>query len=113
MQHKKSGEDKVPDPAETGWHLDRRIPVALISGFIMQTAVAIWIAATISANVTKNTDNIGSNKVVLDGLVSWKLDSAVATAEIKTKVDNMTKTLDQQTSALNEISRKLSVRNVE
>ncbi|HHN73059.1 MAG TPA: hypothetical protein ENK13_03115 [Thermopetrobacter sp.] len=34
-----------------GWHLDRRVPVALIATLVMQTIGVVWWAATISARV--------------------------------------------------------------
>ena len=33
------------------WHLDKRIPIALIMAVMMQTAGAVWWAATISARL--------------------------------------------------------------
>ena len=34
-----------------GWHLDRRVPVALIIAIVTQTLGIVWWAATISARV--------------------------------------------------------------
>lgn len=39
------------DPAASGWHLDKRVPLALIITIIIQTAGAFWWAATITARV--------------------------------------------------------------
>ena len=33
------------------WHLDRRVPVALIAAIMMQTIGIVWWAATLSARV--------------------------------------------------------------
>lgn len=33
------------------WHLDRKVPLALIFTILMQTAAGIWWASTISARV--------------------------------------------------------------
>lgn len=38
-------------PAAEPWHLDRRIPIALILAIIGQTAGAVWWASTISGTV--------------------------------------------------------------
>lgn len=39
------------DPAINGWHLDKRVPLALIVTIFIQTAGAFWWAATIAARV--------------------------------------------------------------
>lgn len=38
-------------PAAEPWHLDRRIPIALILAIIGQTAGAVWWASTISGTL--------------------------------------------------------------
>lgn len=48
--------DAHPDPASDGWHLDKRIPIALVVTILLQTVGAIWWAATISARVTALED---------------------------------------------------------
>lgn len=40
-----------PDPASNGWHLDRRVPLALIVTIIIQTAGVFWWAANITSRV--------------------------------------------------------------
>ncbi len=42
--------DPVQRPAGH-WHLDRRVPVALIATLVLQTIGVVWWAATISARV--------------------------------------------------------------
>jgi len=41
----------MKDPASEGWHLDKRVPVALIITIMMQTIAAVWWAASLSARV--------------------------------------------------------------
>jgi hypothetical protein len=36
----------------THWRLDKHIPIALLAAIGMQTAIAIWWAASVSASVT-------------------------------------------------------------
>jgi len=40
---------------EEPWHLDKRVPVALIFAIFAQTAGAIWWAANINSRVENNT----------------------------------------------------------
>ena len=39
------------DPASESWHLDRRIPVAIIVTLAIQTGAAIWFASGIAHRV--------------------------------------------------------------
>lgn len=59
-------------PAAEPWHLDRRIPIALILAIIGQTAGAVWWASTISGTVADH-----ARRVTL--LESGKAEDARAT----------------------------------
>ena len=39
------------DPASASWHLDRRVPIALIVSIAIQTAGIVWWASSISERV--------------------------------------------------------------
>lgn len=42
----------VTDPAATSWHIDKRLPLALLFAIAVQTGTAIWWAATTSARIS-------------------------------------------------------------
>jgi len=49
----------MPDkPASEPWHLDRRVPIALILAIIGQTAGAVWWASTISGAVADHARRV-------------------------------------------------------
>lgn len=39
------------DPATSSWHLDKRVPIALIVTLLLQGAGFVWWSATLSARV--------------------------------------------------------------
>lgn len=41
-----------------GWHLDRRIPIALILTLIVYAVTFIWLFSQLQANVTENSKDI-------------------------------------------------------
>lgn len=49
---------KSEDPAAGPWHIDRRIPIAILIGLATQTAGAIWWASGVNASIadTKETE---------------------------------------------------------
>jgi hypothetical protein len=62
------------------WHLDKKVPVALIVAIIMQTATAVWWAAGISARDNEQERRISSIEVWQDGTQQQlqKLNESVA-----------------------------------
>jgi len=44
--------------SDSQWHLDRRVPLALIATLFIQTAGAFWWASNISSSVYANEVNI-------------------------------------------------------
>ena len=39
------------DPASMSWHLDKRVPIALIVTIVLQTVGAVWFASALYARV--------------------------------------------------------------
>lgn len=46
-------EREVPDPAATGWHLDKRVPIALILTMLAQGAMLVGWGVRMDARVTQ------------------------------------------------------------
>lgn len=44
-------ETTMPNDRDNAWHLDKRVPIALILAIFMQAAVTIWWAAGLSGDV--------------------------------------------------------------
>jgi cold shock CspA family protein len=48
------------------WHLDRRVPVALILTIAVQTAAAIWWAASVSATLSDQARTNDRQDILID-----------------------------------------------
>jgi len=46
------------DPAAGGWHLDKRVPVAILGALLVQTFAVGWFVAQLSADVEENRHRI-------------------------------------------------------
>lgn len=55
----------MQDPSISSWHLDKRVPIALILGMIGQVAVVVWGAAVMFKDIEANTNGLKT----LDGRV--------------------------------------------
>lgn len=49
----------MAEPTPEPWHLDKRVPIALILTLAVQTGGMVWWAASISARVDNHTEQIG------------------------------------------------------
>ena len=79
------------DPANGPWHLDKRVPVALILALVVQTFGLGWWAASISWRVTS--------------LERWKDDSKEVAADIavvKSQISDIKATVQRIDDKLNE-----------
>jgi cell division protein FtsB len=98
---------------ENQWHLDKRVPVALIITLLGQMVVAIWWAAsintrveTIERNVTAAAARTQSAEVVLS---TQATQIAVLVERIESqnaRVDNLTSQVAQTNDLLREYLRK-------
>ena len=68
----------------TGWHLDKRVPIAFIIALAIQTGAIVWWAATLSTRLDAVETWITENKKVTEEL-----------AVIKTKQDYIILTIDR------------------
>jgi TolA-binding protein len=79
----------------TAWHLDKRIPIALIVSLIIQTGVATWWMADLSARVdTATTDNIAQD-VRITAVERLANSQEVAAATIVANINAMRESITE------------------
>ena len=54
----------MKDQNQEGWHLDRRVPLALITALLIQTGGVIWWAANLSSRVDTLESWVRDNRVI-------------------------------------------------
>lgn len=74
------------DPAATTWHLDRRVPLALILAIGMQTAAGVWFAATMNQRL---------NTLEQARVIDQSRDDPNRITRLETKVEGVQRTLDK------------------
>jgi len=96
------------DPASGNWHLDKRVPVAIIVAIGLQTFGAVWWAATTSARTESNAIEIARLNVLMtanDIKTQSQRDSVI---EVTTQVKMMSSTIDRQTQILDKLSNQVA-----
>jgi hypothetical protein len=78
-----------------GWHLDKRVPIAIITAIAVQTFGIVWWAATLSARVDVNArdfDRVSSEISVLRELVHQQ---NVRNARLEEQITGLRADIDQ------------------
>jgi TolA-binding protein len=85
-----------------GWHLDKRVPIAIITAIAVQTFGIVWWAATLSARVDVNTrdfDRVSSELIVLRELVHQQ---NVRHARLEEQITGMRADIDRLIHSIRE-----------
>lgn len=86
------------DPAGGSFHIDKRVPVALIVTMVVQTAGIVWWAATISATQAQSAIEAKRIEIRVDRIEADRDD-------MKTRVIRIEEKLVGQGETLNRILR--------
>lgn len=85
----------IPDPAATGWHLDKRVPIALILTILFQGAALIVWGARIDARVTQ-----------LESKAIAEVDQPSRIVRLETKMEGMQDSLKDANGKLDRLLAK-------
>jgi len=101
---------------EKHWHLDKRIPLAMLLAFGVYTATMIWWAATLQAQVTVNANETTKNAfrvTQLETQMSAQNTSlSVLLSQMQTVTNEMAR-LREEISQTNQIMRQALVNQQE
>lgn len=84
-----------PPRQESGWSVEKKIPVALILTMVFQTAGALWWAASISAFVESNQRRISVLEQSIDGIAKDAGASRERLVRVEEKITAQTTTLNR------------------
>ena len=88
----------MPDmEVDKSWHLDKRVPIALLGAIMLQTCAAIWWAASISARV----DTLERDRTAMSLAVGPQAERLI---RVETKVDSMHEDVNEIKRAIRPVS---------
>lgn len=79
-------------PVPSGWHLDKKVPLALIVTIITQTALAVWFIAGLSQRVTQ-----------LEVALSASTDQPARIVRVETQMEGVRDTLKEMNDKLDRL----------
>jgi hypothetical protein len=77
------------DPDDTKWHLDKKVPIALIVTIVLQTGVFIWWAARIDFRTQSLESFHTTDSLRIDALERERVPNGEFRAETKAKLDGI------------------------
>lgn len=84
------------DPAEVSWHVDRRIPAALIvtfvAGLVGQTMIGVWFASKMDSRIEAVEDTLAERTSIVNRYLQTEADVRAlkaTTDRIENKVDRL------------------------
>lgn len=77
-------DEDLRDPAAAGWHLDKRLPAALLVTLLLQTSAIVWWAATTDSRIRHVEEALAS---------ASGTDARLARIEVR--VENSNRSLDR------------------
>ena len=87
------------DTASQGWHLDRRVPVAMILTLIVQTGMAIWFISNMNSRIDANTEaikamsNHSDRIILLESHIEFQTETM---RRLEAKIDRLDQRLDER-----------------
>jgi len=88
---------------ETKWHLDKRVPLALIILILVQTGSAIWWAAAVSGSISaieKRVDFLDEVNRRQYDLMSADRSANLQTAKQLARLEGLLQSIDRQVAAV-------------
>lgn len=98
------------DPASTGWHLDRRVPLALIFTLFIQTGGAIWWASGITAAQEAVVKSQVGLTTRVERLEAGRDEQSSRMVRVETQIGNVSDQVKDQRDLLLQILQELRVR---
>lgn len=84
---------KHPDPAASGWQLDKRVPIALIITLMVQFGAGVWFASRMDSRVGQNQEHIVELKSEFRNLKTGRDDLTQRVIRIEERLSNQTEML--------------------
>lgn len=93
--------EEQKDPAGLSWHLDRRIPVALIGTVVFHLAVSVWWLSSVEFRVTSHEKQLVRIEAEMN-------ESDRDNQGLENRLTRLEEKLSSQTEILQEIKRILN-----
>jgi Tfp pilus assembly protein PilO len=85
-----------------GWHLDKRVPVAIIFALLVQSAGVIWWASNMSSRQSVIEDRVAVHDMQISAMRDTAANAAVSLGRIEENVDALRNDIERVLQAINQ-----------
>ena len=96
-----------------GWHLDKRVPITLVVVIGIQTAAAIWWAASMDARVTNVEVTLATRGPVIDRFIKTEDAYSQLRNELVSRLDRMTTDFNRLEDKVDRLIENTSERRLQ
>ena len=90
----------MSDRAESSWHLDKRVPIALAVTIMLQTAGIVWWAATLTARQERLNEKVVEQQEQINRFVNERDDNRDRLTRLETQLSEIKMTLARVADAV-------------
>ena len=77
------------DMADTGWHLDKRVPISIIVVLVVQMLGGAWMVSKMHSDIASNTRDIARHERAIEVMTISSQEQAVQLGRIEESMSAM------------------------
>ena len=85
-----------------GWHLDKRVPVAIIFALLVQSAGVVWWASNIASRQGQVEARVAVHEQQINAMRDTAANAAVSLGRIEENVDALRNDIERVLQAINQ-----------
>jgi Tfp pilus assembly protein PilO len=85
-----------------GWHLDKRVPVAIIFALLVQSAGVVWWASNIASRQSQVESRVAVHEQQINAMRDTAANAAVSLGRIEENVDALRNDIERVLQAINQ-----------
>lgn len=86
--------------SDSQWHLDKRVPIALVVTIMLQTAGIVWWAATLTANQERLNEKVVEQQAQINRFINERDDNRDRLTRLETQLTEIKMTLTRVADAV-------------
>lgn len=94
-----------PERRQQAWHLDKKVPITIVTALVVQTLALVWQASALNSAVKENADNLTETIKRVSDMETRERETGKMMAKVETMLENLQHTVYRIDNALDERQR--------
>lgn len=88
------------------WHLDKKVPITIVTALIVQTVALVWQASALNSAVKQNANSIAETTKRVSDMEIRERETGKMMAKVETMLENLQHTVYRIDNALDDRQRR-------